>query len=193
MYCFPSPNSFQLDHNRHSCASVRIAVGRPRSRLRFQLARSGIGRKLPDYPRPRLDQQFAKKSSMARGFVGAIASNREIRLRRQARQQRDEMGTGAHFLAVLACEPLPANLRQWLRCRPRDKVGARRKFRNPNVVIIPLGEFRSRYAARRTPDGAKTQPFARMARRPEADNTNAQCCCSMLNAQCRNGSIISPT
>lgn len=110
---------------------------------------------------------------MADGFIRAIAANGEISLRRQSGKERDEMCTRPHFLAVLACEALPANRGEWLRCRPRHKAGARRQLRNPDVVVIPSGEFRSRYASRRAPHGAEPQAFARMARRAEANNTNA--------------------
>ncbi len=124
--------------------------------------------------RTALEEQFAQHGAVAMGFIGAIASDREIGLMRQRRQQIERMPRArrGHFAPVLSCESAPVPCGSCGQ-RPLEQFLAWRQRRQPHIVKILRGVLGLENAPRRTSYGADAQAFPRQAVGSQTDDANS--------------------
>src|SRR4051812_29005876 len=106
--------------------------------------------------------------------VGAVATDAELGMTGERRQQGDQPGRarGAHLASILPREACPAGVRERLALDPRQQRGAGREVGYPDVVEVPRGDLVLAHPSWRSTDRPKAEAFACAAWRAEADDAN---------------------
>src|SRR3954447_4597845 len=140
-----------------------------RSRLSSHRYLSGALRQIQPYPasisvrprRQRLDsnrlsqdraglvEQFPQDRSVAVPLIGAEASDREIHVRTESRQESDQSGCWrlGHFLGIASSEGGPPFLGDWFLPYPRQQCGAGRQVWKPHIEVVQAGIVGFSYSA----------------------------------------------
>src|SRR5262249_25504872 len=133
-----------------------------------------VARRMLSRIRAGIDQQLAQYGSMTSCFIVAVATDAEVRVRGEPREEREQAPgcRRAHLGTIATGELRPARVGPWLRGCPGDQRRARRQLRQPQIVIVEARVVALLHTARRTPDGAAPQPFVPRPRRSEPDDAN---------------------